>query len=142
MTIDIALFPARAAVNQPGSPVLPHWEDGWKKACETLQPDDKRRILSLQTASSDLDDVLKEARTKRDLGISKRWRLTKSDGTIIILRVVFEKILGWISRYTQVVDILANADPVHAGLPWGACRFLLQVSILLKTSPSHYLSRA
>ena len=117
-----------AAVNQAGNHSFPNWEDGWKKACETLHPDDRKRIL--QTGSSDVNDVLKETRTKRDLAISKRWRLTKSDGTTIILRDVFEKILGWISRYTQVVDILANADPVHAGLPWGACRFLLQVSRL------------
>ncbi|KAL8792023.1 MAG: hypothetical protein Q9195_005364 [Heterodermia aff. obscurata] len=116
-----------AALNQLDSQNISNWEDGWKEACEAVHPDDKQRILSLQAGpSACLDDVLNEARAKRDLAIMKRWKLTKSDGTTIILRDVFEKIMGWVSRYTQVADILANADPVHAGLPWGACRFLLQ----------------
>lgn len=123
-----------AASQQPGGHGIPDWEDGWKKACEALHPDDKKLVYSLQAKSSDcLDDVLKEARTKRDLAISKRWKVTKADGTTVILRDVFEKLLSWVSRYTQVADTLANADPLHAGLPWGACRFLLQVSI----SPHH-----
>ena len=124
-----------AALHQPQHHGIPSWEDGWKKACEALPPDDKKRILSVQVPCC-LDDVLKEARIKRDLAVSKRWKLIKSDGTAIILRDVFEKILSWISRYTQVADVLANADPVHAGLPWGACRFLLQVSILRRNHPA------
>ena len=120
-----------AAFQQPVNKCIPYWEDGWKKSCEALHPDDKSSFLSLQGKSSEcLDDVLKEARIKRDLAISKRWKIKKASGSTVILRDVFEKILNWVSRFTQVVDILANADPVHAGLPWGACRFLLQVSIL------------
>ena len=137
-----------AASQQPGAHGIPDWEDGWKQACEALHPEDKKLVLSLQARSSDcLDDVFKEARSKRDLAISKRWKITKANGNIIVLRDVFEKILSWVSRYTQVVDILANADPVHAGLPWGACRFLMQVrilqhhSVIFESSLSHFSVR-
>ena len=124
-------------LQQPENHGTPSWEDCWKRACEGLHPNDKKLVFSLQAEPSDcLDEVVKEARTKRDLAMSRRWKIAKANGTTIILRDVFEKILNWVSRYTQVVDILANADPVHAGLPWGACRFLLQVSI----SRHHYSS--
>lgn len=47
---------------------------------------------------------------------------------MVVIRDVFEKIIHWITRYVQVINILANVDPVHFSLPWAAIRFLLQVS--------------
>lgn len=106
--------------------------DLWSEALQALEPDDRTQLLSPSSyLSVSLGDVLSNVQAKRDLALSKRWKYTRSDGTIIILRDVFEKILGWVTKYTHAIDVLANADPIHAGLPWGAFRFLLQVMLLL-----------
>ncbi len=100
----------------------------WRRALQVLHPNDKQLISAFQyDPRCVLVDVLAEAQAKRDAAISKRWRFKKSDGSTIILRDVFEKIVRSISKYTQAVDVAANADPIHAGLPWAVFRFLLQV---------------
>ena len=35
-----------------------------------------------------------------------------------------------IQHYGAVLDVLAQADPLHAGLAWGAIKFLLAVRTL------------
>ena len=117
-----------ASRDQQESQCLPATESLWNKALEALRPDDMEQLLSTPLGPlNSLDDLLSDIRTKRDTAHSKRWRFKRSDGTTIIVRDVFEKILGCVSRYTKSIDILANADPIHAGVPWGVCRFLLQV---------------
>jgi hypothetical protein len=51
----------------------------------------------------------------------------KSDGTTVVLRHVFDKIVSWINKFKGIGDILGQFDPVHASLPWAAIRFFLQV---------------
>lgn len=117
-----------ASRNQIQRQSLPGAEAFWNKALEALRPDDREQLLSTRLGPLDsLDGLLSDIRTKRDMAHLKRWRFKRSDGTIIIMRDVFEKILGCVSRYTQSINILANADPIHAGVPWGVCHFLLQV---------------
>ena len=100
----------------------------WAQALQALHPEDKQQISSFQYDHTQvLNDVLAEAQAKRDETLRKRWRFKKSDGSIIILRDVFEKVVHWISSFARVMDVAVNADPVHAGLPWAAVRFLLKV---------------
>jgi hypothetical protein len=107
----------------------------WSRALEALHPNDKQLISSPQhDPRCVLDDVLKEAQAKRDAAIAKRWKFKKSDGSTIIIRDVFEKIVRSVSRYTQALTVAANADPIHAGLPWAAFRFLLQVRCSRKST--------
>ncbi len=102
--------------------------DLWGQALESLHPDDKQQISSFQyDPKRVLGDVFKEAQATRDKTLQKRWRFKKSDGSVIILRDVFEKIVHWISKFAQVATVAVNADPVHAGLPWAAVYFLLKV---------------
>lgn len=103
--------------------------DFWSRALAKLEPQERNHILTVECTSPDLGrEILREARAKRDAAKSKRWRFKKSNGTTIILRDVFEKILVCISEYTRVIDVATNADPVLAGLPWAMIRFFLQVS--------------
>lgn len=102
--------------------------DLWGQALQALAPDDWQQISTFQYDHKRvLDDVLKEAQAHRDETLLKRWRFKKSDGTTIILRDVYEKIVHWISKFTQAMDVAVNSDPVHAGLPWAVVHFLLKV---------------
>lgn len=102
----------------------------WDKALKALDPKDFQHISAFQYDQKKvLDEVLKEAQAKRDSALRERWRFKKKDGSVIILRDVFEKVVHWVSKYAQAVDVVANADPIHVGLPWAVVRFLLQVSL-------------
>ena len=103
-------------------------EELWTRAFEQLEPKEKSMILDTGRSSpATIEETLRQARAKREKAISKQWKFTKSNGDVIILRDVFEKIVRWVSKYTEVVGIVANTDPVHAGLPWAFIRMLLQV---------------
>ena len=102
--------------------------DLWGQALQELHPDDKQQVSTFQYDHKRvLNDVLKEAQAKRDETMRKRWRFKKSDGSTIILRDIFEKVVHWVSKFAQVMDVAVNVDPVHAGLPWAAMHFLLKV---------------
>lgn len=103
--------------------------DLWDKAIKALDPEDFQHITAFQYDQRKvLEEVLKEAQAKRDVAFAKRWTFKRSGGSVIILRDVFEKVVLQVSKYAQAVEIAANADPIHVGLPWAAVRFLLQVS--------------
>lgn len=102
--------------------------DLWSKALLKLHPDDKKHVLTFQTDHKRvLQDVLKEAEAKRDAAVTKMWKITKTDGSIIVLRDVFEKVIQNVTKYAKAVDIAVNVDPLHAGVPWAIVRALLQV---------------
>lgn len=73
--------------------------------------------------------VLKDVEAARDLALRKRWKFTKSNGDVVILRDVMEKIVGWIQRFKETGDAAVQYDPAHAALPWAAFRFLLQTTV-------------
>jgi ankyrin repeat domain-containing protein 50 len=52
-------------------------------------------------------------------------------GKEIILRDIAERIVFWLNKFKEVGDVVVNFDPVHASIPWGGVRFLLQVLISL-----------
>ena len=46
------------------------------------------------------------------------------------------KLVGWIEKFKEVVNIAVQYDPVHAALPWAGVRFILTACLLpLTTSP-------
>lgn len=103
--------------------------DVWSKALQNLDPDDRARLTASQDdPQSTLASPVKEAQAKRDEAHRKRWKFTRKDGSTVILRDVFEKIVYAISKYSQVVDVAVNAAPLYAAPPWAAVRFLLQVN--------------
>lgn len=104
----------------------------WKKALETLPEDDRQAIVALQLGSSKrsiVAEVLKGAQTKRDVVLEKRWKYKKNDGSIVIVRDVFEKIIHWVARYASAVDVVSNVEPLYVSPAWAVVRFLLQVSL-------------
>ncbi|KAL0775920.1 hypothetical protein CaCOL14_007207 [Colletotrichum acutatum] len=74
-------------------------------------------------------DVLKVAEEKKQLSMRKRWKFTKPNGNVVIVRDVLEKIVHWVQRFKETGDTLVQYDPSHAALPWAAVRFLLQIAV-------------
>lgn len=73
--------------------------------------------------------MLKDAEDKRMLSLRKRWKYTKPNGDIIIVRDVLEKIVRWIEKFKETGDMIVQYDPGHAALPWAAVRFLLRIAV-------------
>ncbi len=106
--------------------------DLWNKALQTLSSDETQSIATLSSGLSKksvVDDVLQAARTKRDTVHSKRWKYKRSDGSVVIVRDVFEKIIQWVTKYATAVDVVANVEPMYINPVWAVVRFLLQVSL-------------
>ena len=111
---------------KPADLVCRHLQCLWQSAVTQLSVEDQRSIRGFQeNRIAVVNEVLRIAQTKRDVAAASRWRIKRSDGKVIIVRNVFEKIVGGISKFAKAVDLAVNADPVHAGLPWAAIRFLL-----------------
>ena len=83
-----------------------------------IQNIDKLNILS---------DVLAAVDNKRKMCMEKRLRYRKSNGEVVILRDILDKIAVWVQKFKDVGDIVVQYDPVHTALPWAGVRFLLQV---------------
>lgn len=105
--------------------------DLWFQALQQLSPETRQSSIwtvSNESPKSILDDVLISTKSLRDVAIAKKWKYQRSNGKVIILRDIFEKLINFAWKCAAVLDVVSNADPVHFGLPWAAVRFLLQVS--------------
>jgi hypothetical protein len=50
---------------------------------------------------------------------------------------ITDRIISWIERFVKVGDTIVQYDPGHAGLPWAAVHFILQVILLLLTTSNY-----
>ncbi|KAI4129777.1 MAG: hypothetical protein LQ338_002087 [Usnochroma carphineum] len=105
--------------------------DLWDRAVDALSDEDKQAIdfSNVDDKPSILSDLLKAAEEKRQVCMQKRWKYTKKNGEIIILRDVCDKLIGWVNKFKEVGDVAVQYDPAHASLPWAAVRFFLQLSV-------------
>ena len=77
-----------------------------------------------------LNDVLVAVEGKRQICMQRRWRYKRSNGEVIILRDLFEKMMVWVNKFKEIGDVAVQYDPGHASLPWAGVRFFLQVCVL------------
>ncbi|KAL8645974.1 MAG: hypothetical protein Q9210_006409 [Variospora velana] len=102
----------------------------WTKAVGTLSDEDKQSIdFSRVDKPAILSDVLHAADQKKQTCMQKRWKFTKKNGEIVIIRDVCEKLIKWVNKFKEVGDVAVQYDPAHASLPWAAVRFFLQLSV-------------
>ena len=100
----------------------------WDEAFGNLSKEDKATIDPQHTDKRDiLEDVLKAVEKKKLLCLRKRWKYRKASGEVIILHDLLEKVVVWVNKFKEVIDVAVQYDPLHATLPWAAVRFLLQV---------------
>lgn len=102
----------------------------WNEALESLDLSDRQQLSNGLDSRETIPRLLQDVREERDIARDRRWKFTKSDGSIIILRDVLEKTLHSISKYAQAVDVAVSTDPLHAAPPWAILRLLLQVCSL------------
>jgi hypothetical protein len=78
--------------------------------------------------ASALEHAFEAAQAKREACEDKRWIFTAGGHTLRLLDEA-DKVILWLDRFKQVGDIVVNADPIHAGLPWAGIRLLLEVRL-------------
>jgi hypothetical protein len=95
--------------------------------------DDRERAIIRGNTPSSTDDIqstlggiLEAAQEKQKTCDDKRWTFTILARTVR-LREEADKVILWIDRFKSVGNIVVNADPIHAGLPWAGIRLLLEV---------------
>lgn len=103
-------------------------DDLWNEAVKLLSVDDEQQIrLKEADKLSVLSEVLDATVKKQDRCKDRQWRFKKKDGTVIVLRDVFDKIATWLKKLQSIGDFVAQLDPVHLALPWSIIKFFLQV---------------
>lgn len=105
----------------------------WDQALAKLSDPDKASFnVGRHDRRAILEDILFAVNEKKRLCLERRWKFTNSKGNVVIVRDLFEKMIKWVSKFKEVVDVAVQYDPSHASLPWAAVRTLLQVDINAK----------
>lgn len=113
---------------QPG-PVHNH-VDLWQKALYTLDESVKKNLsYNKHNKSKMVGIAIKVAQEKKELCIERQWKYTRTNGKVIILRDVVEKIIAWLEKFKTIGDPAMQYDVLHAALPWAAVRFVLRASL-------------
>jgi len=113
------------SVNQPPPNST---EDLWSEAVKLLRPEDDEQIHFQTTDKlTVLDEVLTLTKEKREQCKDRQWKYRKSDGSVIVLRDVFDKMVKWLNKLEKIGDFVAQLDSVHLALPWACIKFFLQV---------------
>jgi hypothetical protein len=106
-------------------------ENLWDKAVETLSDKDKQDIdFSHPDKRAILENVLTVVEGKMRMCMQKRLKYKKSNGEVVILRDLFEKMTKWLNKFKEIGDVAMQYSPSYAALPWAGVRFILQVSYL------------
>ena len=116
----------------------PEASDLWNQAYNELPSEYKQDLESVDNTDGGkpekLDALVELAMEAKKKNTESQWKL-KLGGKEINVREKAEKLVGWIEKFKEVVDIAVQYDPVHAALPWAGVRFILIVcpSQLTKT---------
>jgi len=96
-------------------------KDLWTKAYDKLPDEIKKQLVQdkLQT----LKNVLEAA---KEANIANRLKL-KWGGKEIDVQESADNLVGWVTKFKEIGDIVVQYDPVHAALPWAGVRFILLV---------------
>ena len=102
--------------------------DLWTKAYNDL-PIEYKQDLDCVGNTDDgkpekLEGLLELAMKAKRKNFESQWKL-QWGGKEINVREKAEKLVGWIERFKEVVNIAVQYDPVHATLPWAGVRFIL-----------------
>ncbi|KAF2740308.1 hypothetical protein EJ04DRAFT_548375 [Polyplosphaeria fusca] len=104
--------------------------DLWARAATGLSDNDKRNIdFNRPDKLNILVELHATAEKSRQRSVESRWKYTRKNGEVVIIRDVFEKIVRWIDMFKQVGDAAVQYDTAHASLPWAGVRFLLQIAV-------------
>lgn len=74
-----------------------------------------------------LAEVLAAANEKKDQMRDKQWKYTRSHGTTVVFRDIFDKIALRLNKLKDIGDTLTQVDRLNAGVPWAVIKFFLRV---------------
>ncbi|KAG9227960.1 hypothetical protein BJ875DRAFT_490520 [Amylocarpus encephaloides] len=122
-----------AALPSSQQPIPNSSFDLFEEALKLLSDGDRiiTRKHTLPTAGEidlALMQAIAAAKVKQRLCIERRWTFTVA-GRVVTLKNEADKVVHWLNRFKSVGDVVANVDPVHAGLPWAGIRFLLEAAV-------------
>lgn len=102
----------------------------WYQAFSSLSADLKTALGQAATHKRDiLAAALEAAENRKATSLRKRWKFKRSNGEVVIIRDVLEKIAKWIDSFKAVGDAAVQFDASNASLPWAAVRLLLQATV-------------
>ncbi|KAF5559324.1 ankyrin 1 [Fusarium napiforme] len=102
----------------------------WDQAFNSLGADLKTSLGQATTHKRDIiTAALEAAENRKATSLRKRWKFKRSNGEVVIIRDVLEKIAKWIDSFKAVGDAAVQFDASNASLPWAAIRLLLQVTV-------------
>lgn len=62
--------------------------------------------------------------------VDKRWKYTRSNGEVVVIRDLFAKITKWVDIFQKIGDVAVSYDVSrHSTLPWAATKFILQIAV-------------
>ena len=114
-------------------PIITRNRDYWRQALSELDTNKKDRISREWHEKDKLTswpDILAEVCRREQDGCRTKERKLRFAGQEINLRNMMDTWVRFLDRIKHIGDIAVNADPIHAGLPWAAVRFLLTVSFV------------
>ncbi|GAB1316489.1 hypothetical protein MFIFM68171_06699 [Madurella fahalii] len=103
----------------------------WDEAFDGLTDADKEILGSIrQKVDASPSAIIKTVEDKRGECVKRQWVLyTNRAGEQVMVRDVLAKVCDWLNRFAAIGDGVAQFDPSHAALPWGALKTLLQMAI-------------
>ncbi|KAF4963269.1 hypothetical protein FSARC_8707 [Fusarium sarcochroum] len=112
------------------APGQTYTQSHWGQAYDSLSGELKATLNQATTHKRDiLAAVLNAAENQRSISLRKRWKFKRSNGEVVIVRDVLEKIAKWVDCFKTVGDTAVQFDASNASLPWAAVRLLLQVTV-------------
>ena len=103
--------------------------DLWSKAYHNL-PDNLKQHLGNKAGSADklqtLQNVLQTAIQAKEANMANKWKLKWGDMEIDVQGTA-DRLVGWITKFQEIGDIMVQFDPRHAVLFWTGFRFILLV---------------
>jgi hypothetical protein len=106
------------------------WKMAYDIALEKLGAEERSQIDSDIASSCNIYLVLDAASKTRAERDENKWRYTKSDGEVVILRERFDKIIEGFTKYADCISIAVQHQPEATSPVWAAARFLIQVYLL------------
>ncbi|KAF4879667.1 Myotrophin [Colletotrichum siamense] len=102
----------------------------WDIARKRLTHDEEAQLAKAVVDNNTLSQQLLElVYAKQQQCMDRRLKFKRSNGDVIVLKDVFEKVVKWLQKFKEVGDVATQYDPVHAALPWAGVRMLLQIAI-------------
>ncbi|KAF4902782.1 Ankyrin-3 [Colletotrichum fructicola] len=112
---------------EPSENITPNlWDIARKRLANTEEAQLAKAAVDNNTLSQQLLELVQG---KQQQCMDRRWKFRRSNGEVVVVRDVFEKVVRWLQRFKEVGDVATQYDPTHAALPWAGVRMLLQIAI-------------